>query len=120
MMRALLPSLLLLGACGGAPASPTAVSLEVDYDNSGVATMSVNGAAGTVARRFGPYDVKANDLPSGGTIGLVFDPSDAGGSMVCVQSRASDGKAKDSGCTMFDIRAGEITTARVVLVRHED
>jgi hypothetical protein len=126
-MRALALGTLLLAACTNAivedtgpnpePFYPTALALSVRYSGSSVVTLSVTGVASAPNRHFGPYSVDARKVPSGGSIGLVFDPSDAGSAMACVSSIEDDGRVRNSDCTGFQIVASTVTKAQVDLTR---
>jgi len=97
-------------AAGGDNIPPGTTGLVVEIDYSGdVASVEISGAAESTGRVFGPYTLSTAKLGSGDTVGLVFDRSDAGGAMVCAQSRRSDGRTLDSSCGMFNVRAGEIS-----------
>jgi len=52
--------------------------------------------------------------------GLVFAVLDAGGSMVCLSTHENDGKIDREGCTMFDIRAGEVVADHLDIRDHSD
>jgi hypothetical protein len=93
-------------ACSNA-GSPTGLSIEIDYGD-GVVSVAVSGDAEATARAFGPYVLSSTALVSGGTVGLLFDPSDAGGARVCAEARDASGAAIASACGLFDVRAGEV------------
>jgi hypothetical protein len=66
-------------------------------------------------RQFGPYTLTTAQLPSGKSVGLLFDPGDAGGGMACIDARESNGSLKATGCTGFDIVANQQTDAELYL-----
>jgi hypothetical protein len=91
------------------------VALLVSWTGDNVTTFSVSGAVTVSARKFGPYDVPVDRVPTGGSIGLVFDSSDAGDGMACVSSVEGDGRVRDSDCATFAIVPTVITHASVHL-----
>jgi hypothetical protein len=122
---------LLLAGCDGASApidpgggsastppsaaSPTAASITVTYEYSSIASLSVNGTAHAHGRKFGPYVLTADQLPSGDTLGLVFDPSDAGDTNLCITGLEDDGSKKAEGCVSFQLIANQMVQAEVEL-----
>jgi len=130
-MRALLFATLLAAGCvgtttdssggasavdgGGSTPVPTGLALTVHYDSSSVVTLSVSGVVLSANRKFGPYLVAADQVPPGGSIGLVFDAADAGPGMVCVSSIETDGMVHDSGCASFEITAEVVSRASLQL-----
>jgi len=114
-MRAVLLALFLC-ACGGPstqPSNETALVLQVNYTVSEIDNWHITGVVLPGGRAFGPYDAHSN-ISSGETIGLVFDASDAGTAMVCVEGR--DGStARASACDMFEIRANEVSQGSITL-----
>jgi hypothetical protein len=121
--RSMVLAALVAAGCGAAPAGngadggsgPTGLSLTVNWGGSGVDHFSVTGTVAVNSRKFGPFDVAESKLPSGDTIGLVFDSSDAGDGMACVNAVESDGHVRDNDCTMFSIVPAVITHASVHL-----
>ena len=116
-MRALLLALFLC-ACGGPSAQPnpgeTALVLQINYTVSGVDHWHITGVVLTSGRSFGPYDAQGNNVSSGETVGLVFDASDAGTAMVCVEAR--DGATpRASACNVFEIKANEVSQGSIDL-----
>jgi hypothetical protein len=119
-MRTLLLALFLF-ACGGPSAQPapgqTALVLQVNYSVSGVDHWHITGVVLTTGRSFGPYDAQGDNVSSGQTVGLVFDPSDAGAAMVCVEAR--DGiTPRASACSAFQIKANDVSQGSIDL--HND
>jgi len=116
-MRALLLALFLC-ACGGPNAQPTpaetALVLQVNYTASEVDRWHITGVVLTTGRGFGPYDASGSNISSGQTVGLLFDSSDAGTAMVCVEAR--DGStARASACDIFAIKANEVAQGSITL-----
>jgi hypothetical protein len=109
---------ILLAGCGAAPStmtSPPVTGLVVTVNYEGeVATVELNGAAAT-GRRFGPWTLPTAKLASGGTVGFVFDPSDAGSALICAQSRNREGLTLDVQCQTFVVRADEVVNGALSL-----
>ncbi len=109
-MRRLMLALVVAAATGCGSQSPpvTGLVIAIDYDGN-VKRIEVSGAAETTGRLFGPWSLTSDQLVSGGTVGFVFDPSDAGGAMICAQTFDDDDNAKDFDCETFTVLAGQIT-----------
>src|SRR2546429_5731963 len=91
------------------PPDQTALVVRVTYRESNVVALHVTGVALAHGRSFGPFDATSPDaVQSGATIGLLFDPADAGGAMVCIQARGDDGEVRASACGSFALRAHEV------------
>lgn len=115
----------LLSACDGTitdnrvvvdtPTVPTGVAVAVTYRGDSVVSLSVTGLVNATTRKFGPYTESVDKVPSGGSIGLVFDPGEQGTGMTCISSVEDDGKVRDSDCTTFDIKPSAITHASIHL-----
>ena len=81
-------SSLALGGCAGAASRRqrqqrrhrrlTGLVLSLHFDRDNVDEVALSGATSTTSRRFGPYVVAETTLPRDGTVGFVFDASDAG------------------------------------------
>ena len=99
----------------GATAATTGLVLSLRFNRSNVHEVALSGATATTSRRFGPYVVDENDLPRDGTIGFVFDASDAGTAMICGESHDSTGKVLASGCDTFDVVGGSVETGSLTL-----
>jgi hypothetical protein len=116
-MRALLLALFLC-ACGGPSAQPspgqTALVLQVNYSDNNIDHWHITGVVLTSGRTFGPYDAHGDSVSSGETVGLVFDASDAGVAMVCVEGR--DGTTpRANACGMFAIKANDVSQGSIDL-----
>ena len=114
-MRALALALFLF-ACGGSSPTPgeTALVLTVNYDDTSIDHWHITGVALASGRAFGPYNADGDQVQSGQTVGLVFDPADAGTAMVCIEGR--DGTTpRQNACGMFAIRADEISHGEISL-----
>jgi hypothetical protein len=90
----------------------TGLVVTIDYDGD-VARVEVSGAAETTGRQFGPWSLTSQQLVSGGTVGFVFDASDAGSAMICAQTFDSSDTAQDFDCEVFDVRADETTDGTI-------
>lgn len=114
-MRALAAALLLAGCgssstgSGGLQPPATGVVLTVHYDRNNVLSLSFSGATYTSQRRFGPYTVAEQSMPSDHTVGFVFDPSDAGKTMICGESHDGSGHVLQMNCDSYTIESGSIT-----------
>ncbi len=117
---ALLALALLAGCAGagssGAPPPTTGLVLSLHFDHTDVLQVALSGATSATARRFGPYLVAVSALPRDGTVGFVFDASDAGTAMVCGESRDVTGQVLASGCDTFDVVGDEVTHGSLTLV----
>ena len=103
-------------ACGGTPQSngQTALVLTVMYNDNNIDHWHITGVALASGRAFGPYNASGDQVQSGATVGLVFDPNDAGTAMVCVEGR--DGSTPvANACGMFAIKADEVSRGTIVL-----
>jgi hypothetical protein len=109
LLLAIVASAIGCGATGGAAPPTTGLVVAIQYDDEGIDEIAVHGAAAMSGREFGPYVVRAAQLPSGGTVGLVFAADDAGDAMVCAEARDDRGDVQASDCDQFDIRAGDVT-----------
>jgi len=131
--------LLVVAGCGSAPApttmpaSTTGLVLTVTYRDDLVDQVHINGTTMVTARKFGPYDVTPTQLPSGKTLGLVFDASDAGGVMVCGTADSADrdgtgthdgfgghGSTEPThlaGCGMYTLVGGQVVDGELTLDR---
>ena len=123
LMRALaLGVVVALGGCAGAgggssaTADPTGLVLTLHFDHTNVMTVELSGATYATARRFGPFVVAEDALPRDSTVGLVFDPGDAGTAMVCAESHDVTGKVLGAGCDTFDVVGDEVTHGSLTLV----
>ena len=96
----------LLAGCGSAPV--TGLTVAIRYDGSDIASIAVSGTVDDNGRTFGPYDLTTTALASGGTVGLVFDPSDAGFVTVCADARDQSGHVLDTDCESMRVRANEV------------
>jgi hypothetical protein len=115
----------LLSACDGTitdnrvvvdtPTVPTGVAVAVTYRGDSVVSLSVTGLVNATTRKFGPYTESVDKVPSGGSIGLVFDPDEQGTGMTCISSIQDNGLVRDSDCTNFDIKPSTITHASIRL-----
>jgi hypothetical protein len=97
-------------ACGGsqAPAGETALVLQVNYTDDNIDHWHISGVVLSSGRAFGPYNASGDQVKTGETFGLVFDPSDAGTAMVCVEGR--DGSTpRANACGMFEIKPNEVS-----------
>jgi hypothetical protein len=101
-----------LAGCGGKAAPVTGLIVAIDYSGD-VARIAVSGAAETTGRRFGPWSLTSDQLASGGTVGFVFAPGDAGMAMICAQTFDSNDNPRDFDCEMFDVLAGEVTDGSI-------
>lgn len=113
-------TLLVLAGCAGGSApspssSPTGLVVAVRYDGESVHDLSVSGATVVTARHFGPYVLTTATLPSGGTVGLVFDAGDAGAAMVCAEAHSASGSVLATNCGAFTIVANEVRNAEMDL-----
>jgi hypothetical protein len=124
-MRALAVAVaFVLAGCAGAATDgtssngtiePTGLVLSLHFDRSNVHEIAFSGATSVSARRFGPYVVAEDDLPRDGTVGFVFDASDAGSAMICGESHDSTGKVLASGCDTFDVVEGNVEHGSLTL-----
>jgi hypothetical protein len=114
-MRWLLLAVFALG-CGGSPPAPpeTALVLTVNYNDGEVDHWHITGVALASGRPFGPYDAHGSQVQSGQTVGLIFDPSDAGAAMVCVEGREGT-TLRVNACGMFEIKANELSQGSIDL-----
>ena len=115
-MRRLLLALWLaaVGGCDGKSPPVTGLVIAIDYDGN-VARIEVSGAAETTGRLFGPWSLTSDELVSGGTVGFVFDASDAGSAMICAQTFDDNGNAQDFDCETFTVLAGQISDGSIDL-----
>jgi hypothetical protein len=117
-MRALTLALLVVG-CGGSSSSSlpstTGLVVTIEYPGHSIHDLSISGATVVTSRHFGPYTVAASALPSGGSVGFVFDPTDAGDAMVCATAHDSVGMVDSTGCDMFKVHAEQIAQGTLVL-----
>jgi hypothetical protein len=106
-----------LGCSAPVPApAPMVTGLVIAIDYTGqIATISVGGSAEASGRRFGPWTLDTNTLVSGGTVGFVFDPSDAGGAMVCATARDSFHNTLDVDCNVFQVRPDQVVDGMLSL-----
>lgn len=118
-MRWLVLALVAAG-CGGSDAptlpSTTGLVVTIDYPGHDIQDVSVSGATTVSSRHFGPYVLSSSTLPSGGSVGFVFDPTDAGDAMVCATTRDNVGSTDATGCDMFRVRAQQITQGTLTLL----
>jgi hypothetical protein len=103
-----------LAGCSGSPPPVTGLVVAIDYDGA-VATVAVTGAALATGRHFGPYQLSTASLASGGTVGLVFDPSDAGDASICAEARDAAGNRLDFVCQQFAVQAGAVGNGTIRL-----
>src|SRR5262245_30595207 len=109
-----LPLVLAATAClepGSVPAPPgteTRLLLTVTFANNAVDELRITGTALAQNRSFGPFDSKGTAVRSGATIGLLFDPTDAGTARVCIEGRAA-GALAASGCGDFPVMANALS-----------
>lgn len=119
-MRALWLAVAVAG-CGGSGSSTaplpstTGLVVAIQYPGRDVHDLSISGATVLTARHFGPYVLAASTLPSGGTVGFVFDPSDAGDAMVCGTARDAIGMVDSTACDLFKVRAEQVMQGTLVL-----
>jgi hypothetical protein len=112
-----LPLVALAPAC----ASPsddepvTGLTVTVRYQGPRIATISLDGEARASGRDIGPYTLSTRELVSGGSVGLVFDPSDAGDLRLCADALDSDGDRRDRTCTNATLVANRVVTAALAL-----
>lgn len=112
--------LVAIVGCGGVtPPSPlpstTGLVVTIDYPGRDVQDISISGATTATSRHFGPYVLSSTTLPSGGSVGFVFDPNDAGDAMVCATARDKLGATDSTGCAMFRVRAEQVTQGTLTL-----
>ena len=100
------------GGCGKSQPPVTGLVVTIDYDSS-VARVEVSGAAETTGRQFGPWSLTSEQLVSGGSVGFVFDASDAGSAMICAQTFDAADDTLDFECQVFDIIADETTGGEI-------
>jgi hypothetical protein len=108
-------------ACGGtaapAPAaSPpeTALVLTIMYRDQTFDTLHLTGVTLATGRPFGPFEAHGSEVRPGATMALLFDPSDAGSAMVCVEGLVfNDTRAAD--CGMFPIVANQTSQGTLEL-----
>jgi hypothetical protein len=96
----------LLAGCGSAPV--TGLSVTIRYQGSDIASIAVSGTVDDNGRAFGPYDLTTAALASGATVGLVFDPGDAGLVTVCADARDDSGRVLDTDCESMRVQANEV------------
>jgi hypothetical protein len=97
--------LMMLAACGGDPQT-TGLVVKVEYLASSIDRLAVSGFTSMSARRFGPYQLTQKQLPSGATVGFVFDPTDAGQATICAEAwGATADLISASACATFDVHA---------------
>lgn len=103
-----------LAGCGGKPAPVTGLVVTIDYSGD-VDHLAVSGAAEATGRRFGPWTLSTAQLTSGGTVGFIFDPADAGSAMVCAQTFDHDGNDRAFNCGSYDILADTVTDGTLAM-----
>jgi hypothetical protein len=86
----------------------TGLVLALDYNHRDVVEVSLSGATYSSQRKFGPYVVSEQAMPSDNTVGFVFDESDAGRAMICGETHDVTGHVLSSGCDTFSIRSDSI------------
>jgi hypothetical protein len=113
---------LVVAGCAGAGSdgsgtldATTGLVLALHFDHSNVESVALSGATAATSRRFGPYVVSEDDLPRNGTVGFVFDASDAGSAMICGDSHDATGNVLSSGCDTFDIVSGQVGNGTLTL-----
>ena len=103
--------LFALCGCGGGTTNPapgqTALVVKVTYDDSNIDHWHITGVALSSGRSFGPFDASGNQVQSGETVGLIFDPDDAGTAMVCIEGREGT-SPRASACGMFGVTANQV------------
>ncbi|MCU1278489.1 MAG: hypothetical protein JWM53_2035 [bacterium] len=116
MRAAILAASIAVCGCSGSgsdtvtpPPPPTGLVLALHFDHTNVMQVQLDGATMTTSRRFGPYMVAEKALPRDGTVGFVFDPSDAGMAMVCAESHDFTGQVLQSGCDNYDVVSAQVT-----------
>jgi hypothetical protein len=112
-MRRLMLALWLAAAGGCDGKSPvTGLVVAIDYGGN-VKRIEVSGTAETSGRNFGPWSLTSDELVSGGTVGFVFDASDAGSAMICAQTFDDNEIAQDFDCETFTVLAGQVSDGSI-------
>lgn len=108
---------LLLAACdtAAAPAGNTELLLTVTFSRTDIDELRINGTALAQGRAFGPFDTMGSNVVTGCTISLLFDATDAGSTMVCVEARAA-GVMAAKACGNFQIQANGLSTGTLDLM----
>jgi hypothetical protein len=96
--------------CGGGPTQPqageTALMLTITF-SADADELDVSGQTlGAKGRHFGPWKTR-EDVVSGTTIALIFDPSDAGSTLICVNA-LRNGSVRVHACKTFTIIAATV------------
>ena len=107
----------LAAACGPASSGSavTGLTLTVVYQSSRIVTISIDGEARASDRSFGPYALATSSLVSGGSVGLVFDPSDAGEVRLCADALDNNGTRLDRSCGSATLVADRVVPAALVI-----
>jgi hypothetical protein len=108
---------LAAAACGPASGGSdvTGLTVTVRYTSPRIATISIDGDARASDRSFGPYTLTTTELVSGGSVGLVFDPGDAGDVHLCADALDKQGDRLDRTCSNATLVADHVVPAALLI-----
>jgi hypothetical protein len=101
------------GGVGGA--AVTGLTVTVRYTSPRIATITIDGDAHASNRSFGPYALTTTELVSGGSVGLVFDPSDAGDLRLCAEALDDEGDRLDKSCISATLVADHVVPTALTI-----
>jgi hypothetical protein len=96
------------GSDGSGDPPVTALVVRVTFSVAGVDSLHATGTAMASGRAFGPFDIQGDSVRSGATVGLLFDPGDAGDAQVCIEARHGSAPLA-SACGSFVVQADAVT-----------